>query len=376
MGIESTKINILNLNDDVTDIESRTTTLESEVNVIPTFTSSSLPPTAAGNDGDQWFVYNDSNQIDHVLTRAGGSWKIVTGTTTATKVVARVPSASGASYFLSFDGLVWQTLSLPSSSTWRIAYGSNRFVAVNTDGTESLISENGITWTSHSIPNSQTVRYFIFAGGNFLALSSTYSKLSTDGVTWTMGTNAASRNWDAPAYNGSTYVAIIGGTQRKSQYSTNGLVWTQRSIPVFGANPYYATAWGAGRFVSVGNSREVTISTDGITWTHTTAPYGTYTSYWFDIIFANNKFVMVAGSYPYRTRVGVSTNGITWTDSTLPFAADWRKIIWFNNQYYVYGQGLSYPVVPSSTDGITWTMNTMSASISAFNVEFGTVSYV
>ena len=104
---------------------------------------------------------------------------------------------------------------------------------------------------------------------------------------------------------------------------------------------------GNDKFVATAfNSTVAAYSTDGITWTQTTMPAK---AEWRGLHYANGKFVAVANG----TIAAYSTDGINWTQTTMPVSADWKSVCYGNGKFVA----VSYynTVVVYSTDGITWT---------------------
>jgi hypothetical protein len=61
-------------------------------------------------------------------------------------------------------------------------------------------------------------------------------------------------------------------------------------------------------------------STDGITWTQRTLPVS---SLWIKVAYGGGVFTAITGSYDIAAS---STDGITWTQRTLPTSSSWESI--------------------------------------------------
>lgn len=95
-------------------------------------------------------------------------------------------------------------------------------------------------------------------------------------------------------------------------------------------------------------SQKIYTSIDGITWTYqTTQSLWSYNSKIMNIIYANNKYVMLGGGVCY------SDDGINWTPAT---GASGEYLSYENNLFIVAGSGSGSRVYTSS-DGETWTQN-------------------
>ena len=174
----------------------------------------------------------------------------------------------------------------------------------------------GSIWTSSAFPNSKTAFSVLFANNLFIAAP-----------------------WDQSA----TYVHT----------STDGINWTQRSIPVSGG--WEAIAYGNGIYVAVGDvgggsaSNKYIYSSDGVTWSPSnTVPAGATR----DVAFGNGIFVAVQGGGCTNSCVRTSTNGITWTVQTTPTSGNFRSIVYTGSAFYATSNnGLGI----TSTDGVSWT---------------------
>lgn len=99
---------------------------------------------------------------------------------------------------------------------------------------------------------------------------------STDGINWTQTTLPAIGAWDSVCYGNDKFVAVMNSLSSSkpsiAAYSTDGINWTQTTI--FDCGNYYgdlSVCYGNGKFVTViGNETNVAYSTDGINWNSTT----------------------------------------------------------------------------------------------------------
>ncbi|HWA26748.1 MAG TPA: hypothetical protein VG734_13910, partial [Lacunisphaera sp.] len=105
-------------------------------------------------------------------------------------------------------------------------------------------------------------------------------------------------------------------------------------------------AYGAGKFVGVGNGGEIVTSPDGVTWTIRES--GTEVLY--RVIHDGTRFVAIGSS-----AIIASADGITW--STLSTPAGGRELVAGNNRLVAtaYNSGTDSWRFLSSADGITWT---------------------
>ena len=73
---------------------------------------------------------------------------------------------------------------------------------------------------------------------------------SSDAITWTIHSAAASHLWHAVAYGGGVFVAVAySGTGDRAMSSTDGINWTIRASAA--DNNWVGIAYGGGVFVAV-----------------------------------------------------------------------------------------------------------------------------
>ena len=84
--------------------------------------------------------------------------------------------------------------------------------------------------------------------------------VSTNGRDWSVHT-ADYGSFSSIAYGDNLFVAIADGFLYTSP---DGVTWTNRGLPTQGRHTISHVAFGAGRFVGVGNS--IVSSDDGISW--------------------------------------------------------------------------------------------------------------
>jgi hypothetical protein len=213
---------------------------------------------------------------------------------------------------------------LPSAQS-RIAYGkistAHYFVTVpqaaGTDGAYSI--DNGATWVAMTLPTSATWVDVGFNGTKFIAISAAGdTALSTNGTTWTAATSLATLG--SGVYTGITYgmnkwLVIAGGTgenQTSVRYSLDdGTSWANGTIT---GRAWSSVAFGTGKFVAVGDSNSAAYSFDGITWFDTTI-HASVTN-WVDIAYGQGQFHVI-GTDGATTTAVKSYNGFNWVASTI-----------------------------------------------------------
>ena len=199
---------------------------------------------------------------------------------------------------------------------------------------------------------------------------------STDGITWTGSTSAASvfsQVVYATAHNGIIWVAGSEGNPALA-YSYDGITWTSSTSGNSVLTMCGCVTYGNGMFIAVGkgSSYSIAYSYDGINWTgcaSNTFFGGNSLNYGYCVTYKNNMYVAGGsggGPAPGGALIGYSSNGIDWTLSSsntlylIVSAIDYNGTTWVavgtnttNTQNVVY-----------SSNAITWS----SASYNAFTV--------
>lgn len=279
-------------------------------------------------------------------------------------------AATGPNRSISTDGITWtlQGTAMGGRVIRGAAYGNSLYVLVGGDTSDPRVSTSSdrITWTARTSGyTTENINAVMYAGGKWVTCGdSDKMATSTDAISWTAysGTFAGSSNITCLTYGNSVYVAagagaklftsatalsgswtsrtsgftadginglsygLVGATQTfvavgagKISSSTDGsaVTWTLRSNPAQTANKHlYAAAYGAGRFVAVGQDGMLVYSSDGTTWLQAKDP-GAADS-WQAVTFYGGLFVMVSTT---AGKIATSPDGITWTLQTTGWLA-------------------------------------------------------
>lgn len=154
----------------------------------------------------------------------------------------------------------------------------------------------------------------------------------------------------------SAYIPTSGTTASASYElfkTTNATTWNSFGSPAVGGGPI---AYGAGIYVSFASTSSNTVqySYNGIIWANATLPS---TQIWTKVAYGNGMFLAIAQG---SSSGAYSTNGINWYATTLPNAGQWIDL--------QFGQGLFMTIASGSItnaqtqDGINWTQNTVGTS--------------
>ncbi|MEO6996394.1 MAG: immunoglobulin domain-containing protein [Lacunisphaera sp.] len=235
----------------------------------------------------------------------------------------------GNHIYRSSDGVAWEEASAfsnPDFSTLASGGGVmvgtellNVYAGANASSYAIHSSSDGVTWTNRSIYAAISDTSLVYGLGRFFA----GGKVSSDAITWTSTpfepTHAAGdlvfRVTSKFSYSDYIYFTVNPAAVTSVVVSADGLT----GVPVDVKMPTpRSVAFGAGRYVFVGDNGNVSSSSDGLTWSAGTS--GTSNSLQ-AVIFAFNRFVAVGGGGTLVT----STDGLTWsvqnTSTTIDFVS-------------------------------------------------------
>jgi type II secretory pathway pseudopilin PulG len=180
------------------------------------------------------------------------------------------------------DPSSWTTSSISQNKTWGwMAFGNGTFVATDT-GSYTAYSTNGINWTPVALANCGPIAY---GNGRFVTISywpgsSRDVSYSSDGITWTVGSNALpagflSGGCPGICYGGGKFLAVAGNNSNVAAQSSDGITWTQVTLP--NTNNTGAVAYFNGYYY-VGQWGRMLYSSDLSTWStnNTITPVGVF----------------------------------------------------------------------------------------------------
>lgn len=269
-----------------------------------------------------------------------------------------IVALANSNVMTSLDGITWTLQSVSITGGQKLAYGNGVFVAMTVSTTHFFTSPDGIIWTSRNVTSGLWTK-IAFGNSIFVAVANISNKaqISTDGgVTWGLITLPLSSSYFCIAFGAGLFVTIgQSGINNEVLTSPDGVTWTVRSQPIL--TSYFALAFGEGfGFVAIENSDtgKIITSPDGITWTSRT-PVPTSIN-WVALAFGNGIFVAL--SYNSTDVMRSTDGGITWTLGTSAAAQSWFDITFHNGLFIGLSANGGTQHVQTSPDGITWTLRT------------------
>jgi hypothetical protein len=164
---------------------------------------------------------------------------------------------------------------LPQIAYWcsPVYNGSGRWLTIQTGvlGNVAAYSDNdSTTWTSVTSMVSETYSGLVWDGTYYIAITSSGSQRSVDGVTvWnSAGTFGVSGNWTGLTSNGAGTTVVFRTTNNAVWYTKDGAVsWTEVILPV--SLTTLSCIWTGNYFVALLSDTSGTFlkSFDGIKWT-------------------------------------------------------------------------------------------------------------
>jgi hypothetical protein len=218
--------------------------------------------------------------------------------------------------------------------------------------------------TYGTLPNANWTSV-AYGAGVFVAVASgtATAATSTDGITWTQRSLPATDNWKAVTFGGGLFVTVANSSNLAAT-SPDGVTWTLRTLP--GIVAWTSVAYGAGTFVAVAQNATAASSLDGVTWTVRTLP----ALQWSSVVYGAGLFVAVNS---ITTAASTSPDGITWTPRTTTVTG--ASSVAFGAGLFVV-VNLSGTAASTSPDGVTWTSRTLPASATWTSVTYSGNAFV
>ena len=184
------------------------------------------------------------------------------------------------------------------------------------------------------------------------------------------------QNLQAIAYGNGTFVSV--GNLGIVFTSTNGIDWTQRSLPGVANSPtdhtLFGVAYGQDKFVVLGSANEAFYSSDGQSWLRGVPEIAANGfGHFLGVTYAEGLFVAVGRNGEIQT----STNGVVWSADPLPSgpsgSADLSAVAFGGGRFTTVSQrGELY----TSTNGLTWLSTEFTVGLPLYGVAYGNGQWV
>jgi len=258
------------------------------------------------------------------------------------------------------DAIHWNVRSSGVGHLDGLIFGNSTFVAWQTSRSlavaffTSTDAEHWDVRTSYTfVPPSSA----IYANGLFVAVGQFGGVVLTspDGMNWAQSATLVSHlgpdSLEAIAYGNGTFVTV--GAHGGIYYSSNGINWTtvSETFPALSAVTY-----GNGIFVAAGGNKLFT-SSDGAIWTSRTLDSFPYVDI-LSLAYGNSIFVATGvkiegqGTQPSTTLMMlISTDGVNWTGGSSTIDPSVR-LSFVNGIFFLTGIN---GTILTSPDGVNWT---------------------
>lgn len=281
----------------------------------------------------------------------------------AALLVGSVNSSASATSTLAV-GTSWQLGTGAPDNDWNsVAYGSGRFVAVSSDGTDRVMtSTDGRSWSTAGVTGVQANDWTSIAYGNntFVAVAFDQSVMtSSNGLTWTTvaATGIPSQlGVEGITFGNGRFVAVgqQGTAANRAMTSTDGVNWTAGTIHGPSAT-WRSVTYGSGVFAATGfdsttSDSVIITSPDGLSWASASAAVGINKFAW-SITHGANRFVAVTAGQDNTSQVMTSTNASSWALAQSSQASQWRAIGYGDGLFVAAGKN----AIMTSPDGTSWT---------------------
>ncbi|NMO94305.1 WD40/YVTN/BNR-like repeat-containing protein [Paenibacillus lemnae] len=283
----------------------------------------------------------------------------------------------GNGIYTSKDGVTWKKQSKsPAGVQFQSIFTNGKtYIAVGSasgslsSGQVSYTSSNGASWAKHDISHVASVYTMYPVSGGFAGIGSnkvdgissdgTYALFTSDGKKWSyrLAGTSGSGDFRGIATNGKRTVAV--GLDGSVVYTVNGSQWKSSHPFSFserlGRAHLFDVAWGAGKFVAVGNGG-VYVSADGVSWKSVRVPFKDQYGGLRQILWTGKFFVASDQVYGVYT----SKDGLKWTKVSSVSKSDYwlTSMVWDGKRvvaaFQMYNNGKQYTKIMQSTNGTTW----------------------
>ncbi|WP_338553121.1 X2-like carbohydrate binding domain-containing protein [Paenibacillus sp. KS-LC4] len=243
-----------------------------------------------------------------------------------------------------------------TGSNWSYKWGGT-FNEIIYDGTQyiavGILGREGGIWTSNDLSawTQQSVSGFADAftavahgNGKYVAVAGPYHgatmlATSSNGTSWSLQAGLlGNETLTDVAYGNGVFVTagqLSSANRAVIETSSDGVTWTERTLPTNTLNYLASVAYINNQFVALGNANDnsgnvteiaILTSTDGINWTNHDSSYPNSTDFVTNIIFDGSKYILLGfDSSTYEMFTRTSADLATWSAPGL------------TGGYFVYG---------------------------------------
>ncbi|MCL1864584.1 MAG: chitobiase/beta-hexosaminidase C-terminal domain-containing protein [Spirochaetes bacterium] len=243
----------------------------------------------------------------------------------------------GSLYHYSIDGINFSgSLSIDSLfNPWAIYYGDGKFVVVCPSDAAYTTDPTGKTgWIGVPFPLSAYIphmTYRIAYGNNkFITIQSAneLTAYSDDGMNWYLGTPLpnAITGWKSITYGDDKFVVINSDQDLITYSDDDGTTWNSILPALLSPGEYWSKViYANDMFIAISQGQTGAYSYDGVDWTSFNLPYN---QDWSDVVFGNGKFIAVSSNY--TDQAAQSIDGINWIPFILPELNQYYYILYNN----------------------------------------------
>jgi uncharacterized cupredoxin-like copper-binding protein len=247
-------------------------------NVVWTGTNFIWAAGLNGSNGTTTFCYTSTDGINWTQrTGLSGGYGCAVSTNGVVSIIGYASSTANAIHATlnrsTNHGVTWSQVSTGVSASWanKAAFVDGKIIMLPaphwtgfTTNVGLVSYDNGATWSTFSIPVAGGWGEVVYGNGVYLTLytasnSSTYMT-STNGINWTQRSLPAFVAVGGYLWDGNQFVALFSD---RAYTSPDGITWTQRTVSSSASGLVYD---GSAYFALIGAAGSILYSYDSITW--------------------------------------------------------------------------------------------------------------